>query len=393
LLNDLDASNWLSRFRQHARKPDAQGKNFLAPRYVQTLALRLDETIFAMAKEASCETVQSVLIAIGEIAAYLGSSPKARDPKEAGLKPPPRLRPGWFDAADDGTPEFCIATALAGLGAASRTTFDVHSDAQDDDASDTGESEGNAGAESAEFANREQSRAILPPPFRAHLAPLGEAAWYQRARTWGERGGLVVWGSGSLERSLIAILERRLVFDAQRHPQGGPFIGRAPADLTSVLAFIASETVDAKIARLAQGLAWADTPSFIRTKTAQTRPMPLAYALLKPFFAPVEQIRSIGRVAKDIRLPIPLGLIARLRAGDVGAAIELACRRAQASGLPVTFEPRAQDIAHVDGPRLLAGLLIPVRATDLIRVMARGYPALFEDQETPDLKEDSNDAA
>ena len=49
----------------------------------------------------------------------------------------------------------------------------------------------------------------------------------------------------------------------------------------------------------------------------------------------------------------------------------LACRRARASGLPVTFEPRTAHVADVDGPRLLASLLIPIRKGELKRVLKR----------------------
>ena len=89
------------------------------------VALRLDEAIFAMTQDASVQAVQRVLIAVGEAAAYLVSSPKARDPKEGKQRPPPRLRSAWFHAADDGSAEFRIAAALAGLGGPPASAGDV----------------------------------------------------------------------------------------------------------------------------------------------------------------------------------------------------------------------------------------------------------------------------
>jgi CRISPR-associated protein Csx17 len=182
-------------------------------------------------------------------------------------------------------------------------------------------------------------------------------------------------------------MERRLLFAAQRNLDSGPFDGRAPADLTSVLAFLAGGTDDARIAALAQGLAWADAPNALNSAQGRPdrHPLPLAYALLKPFFAPIEHIPM------DIRLPVPPGLVARVRAGDVGAAVTLACHRARASGLPVTFEPRAAHVAGLDGPRLLASLLIPIPEGELQRVLRRAYPALFDDADMP--TEDPADAA
>jgi len=71
--------------------------------------------------------------------------------------------------------------------------------------------------------------------------------------------------------------------------------------------------------------------------------------------------------------------------------VTLGCRRARASGLPVTFEPRAAHVAAIGGPRLLASLLIPIRQADLKRVLERAYPALFGNGDAP--KEDPADAA
>jgi CRISPR-associated protein Csx17 len=238
-----------------------------------------------------------------------------------------------------------------------------------------------------------RNRKIPPPPFRTHLAPLDETSWYGRYRKWSEKNRLTVWGVGALERNFIQVLERRLLFATQRNLAGGPFDGRAPDDLASVLAFLAGETDDAKISALAQGLAWAEPPNFIRTEPAEPRPLPLAYALMKPFFAPVEALRELGALREGGGLPIPPGLLSRLHAGDVGAAVALACRRARGSGLPVTFEPAAEHVASIDGPRLLASLLIPIRAMDVKRALQRAYPGLFDESEKPETKEDPADAA
>jgi len=394
LLNDLDHGAWLPSFRRFARSANA-------PARLRSFALRLDEAIFAMTQDASPRAVQRVLVAVGEAASYLASSPKARDPKEGKQRPPPRLRPDWFQAADDGSAEFRIASALAGLGRAQRTEnhaanagdeTDVDA-ANDRDILETVEGEADADVAERDASAEEERGPTPPPPFRAHLTPLDKDTWYGRFRAWSDRDGLAVWGVGALERNLIAVAERRLVFAAQRKLDGSPFDGRASADLSSVLSFLWRETDDERIAGLTQGLAWADAPNFISIEPTQTRPLPLAYALMKPFFAPIVDVRAIAGVPTDIRLPIPPGLIARLRTGEVGAAMTLACRRARASGLPVTFEPRREDTAGIDGPRLLAALLIPIRQVDLRRVMERAFPRLLESKEPPQPKEDAADAA
>ena len=263
-----------------------------------------------------------MLIAVSEAATYLVSSPKSRDPKEGKQKPPPRLRSAWFHAADDGSPEFRIAAALAGLGRPPASASDAAVDAEfaiDDGAmmeEGVAPEDDSGSAESATPEEEQRGRAI-PPPLRAHLAPLDEKSWYGWFRKWSDKGALAVWGDGALERNLAAVMERRLLLAAQRNLDGGPFDARAPADLSSVLAFLAGDTDDARIAALAQGLAWADAPNALNSAQGRSarHPLPLAYALLKPFFTPKEHVPA------DIRLPVPPELVARLRAGDVGSAV------------------------------------------------------------------------
>jgi CRISPR-associated protein Csx17 len=393
LLNDLDRGAWLQSSRHYARGSNASAQ-------LRSLALRLDEAIFAMTQDTSPRTVQRVLIAVGEAVAYLVSSPKARDPKEGKQKPPPRLRSAWFHAADDESAEFRIAAALAGLGRAPTRVgeaLDGETDgdsAVDDVAEEEDEARENDGASAENIVAAEKHLAgVIPPPLRAHLGPLDEKSWYARFHKWSDKGALVVWGGGALERNLAAVIERRLLFAARRNLDGGPFDGRAPADLTSVLAFLAGDTDDARIAALAQGLAWAEAPNALMNvrRTTDQHPLLLAYALMKPFFASNRQLIEIGILREGGKLPVPPGLVARLRAGDVGAAVTLACRRARASGLPLTFEPRAAYVADVDSPRLLASLLIPIRKRELKHVLEQAYPALFENGHTQ--KEDPADAA
>jgi CRISPR-associated protein Csx17 len=383
LLSDLDRGDWLGRFRRYARKLDEQKKALAAPQRLQALALNLDGAIFAMTGGASPAAVQHVIMAVGQAAVYLASSSKARDQKEGGLKPPPRLLPRWFCAADDGTPEFRIAAALAGLGrppAGPDDGADRGSAIDDDVSQEEGEAQEDPVGLEASATPEEQQRkgALPPPPFRAHLAPLDEKSWYKKVRQWSDKGGLVVWGGGSLERSLVAVTERRLFFATKGNLDGDPFDSHAPADLASVLTFLEGETDDARISRLVQGLAWGDAPNALGAARGRRdqRPLPLAYAVLKPFFAPIDRVRDIEGVPKDIRLPLPAALVARLRAGDVDAAVTMACSRARASGLPVTFEPRRAYIGGVSGARLLASLLIPIRPNDLKHVLVRAYPAL-----------------
>ncbi len=397
LLIDLDNGRWVSRFREEVRLSRASAR-------LRAIGRDLDEAIFAATQQKTPQSVQRVLIAIGDIAAYLASAPKTRDPKDGNQRPPPRLSRAWFEAANDGTAEFRIAAALAGLGREPQQAAEAEPDqeavategeaepAAEDDASGV---EDEAAAQAPE-PDENRARKVPPPPFCAHLAPLDEKSWYARRRAWGERDRLAVWGAGSLQHNLISVLERRLLFATQRNLVGGPFDGRASADLVSVLAFLDGDTDDAKIAALARGLAWADPPNQIRTEPADLPPLPLAYALLKPLFASADQVReAVGKQAampEGASLSVPPGLVSRLSAGDFRAAVTLACQRARGSGLPVTFAPSAEHVVRGDGERLLAALLIPIRTVDLKRVLQRAHPALFDDTEAAEMEETADAA-
>jgi len=393
LLNDVDRGAWLRRFRDHARAKNSSAR-------VQSVANRLDEAIFELTRHPAPQSVQEVLAVLGEAIRYTVLSPKARDPKQSGLNPPPRLSRRWFGAANDGTAEFRIAAALAGLGRSPLAHGGLQEQADslgkvaDENSSETVDGVDNGTAEQhSETAEEERVRQIPPPPFRAHLAPLDETSWYGWYRKWSNNDRLAVWGTGGLERNLIAVLERRLLFASQRGLTGHSFEASSPADLANVLTFLAHTTDDAKISALVQGLAWAEPPYFFRTERSEMKPLPLDYAILKPFFAPVQQLRELGVLRESVELSIPTGLVPRLDAGDVGSAMALACRRARASGLPATFEPRAEHVSGINGRRLLAALLIPIRTSDLKRVLERAYPTLFEEDPPKKTQEATDHAA
>ena len=108
-------------------------------------------------------------------------------------------------------------------------------------------------------------------------------------------------------------------------------------------------------------------------------------------------------------MPIPTGLVARLRAGGgnrdgraADAAVRTALTRARASGLPSPFEsgraggrrPGAEGGrigAGLRADRLAAALLIPIGDRALKRLVERAYSgALAEEHEST---EETNDAA
>lgn len=104
-LDELDANGWLERFRRFANDANT------ATRF-KTLRKRLEDALFAMAgKTPGKSETQALLILLGEIQTALSVSGKARE----AVQPIPRLSDHWVIAADDETPAFRIAKALAGL--------------------------------------------------------------------------------------------------------------------------------------------------------------------------------------------------------------------------------------------------------------------------------------
>src|SRR5690606_17841571 len=109
LIDELDRDGWLSRF-----KSASNAKN--APARLRSLGRRLQDGLFRMAKgeggrRLSPVRIQEVLITLGEIQRHCAASPGGR----AALPPVPLLSSQWVQRANDRSPEFLIAAALAGL--------------------------------------------------------------------------------------------------------------------------------------------------------------------------------------------------------------------------------------------------------------------------------------
>ena len=209
-----------------------------------------------------------------------------------------------------------------------------------------------------------------------------------------------MWGAGPLVPNLIAVLERRLVEASTRGLEDKPLSGATAARLADVAAFLSADFDDARCAALLGGLVWV-RPAQLRTASPQpgSAPVPFAYAALKPVFTPDAALRAAGALPGAARMPVPPGLIARLRAGGnsrdgraTDAAVRLGVGRARASGLPTPFgATRAGSRestseggrmgAGVPADRLAAALLIPIGNQDLTALIERAYPGALTDDD------------
>lgn len=340
LISDLDAGGWLNRICQLAR-----GKG--APGSARSTVKQLEDALFSMSSESPVNprSVQGVLGTLGDLVTWLRNS---RDGVEK-ITPPPRLSYKWVRKADDQTPEYRVAAALASLG---------HPNIQD--------------PSDADFAAKPQK----PIALAAHFAPIIAETVHKRIRRWDiPNQTRIVWGSGSLESNLIEILHRRLLDGSPT-----PLEAAAPAQLADISAFLEGNFDQRRCKRMLAGLVWAQ-PSWLPPAMYPFRPIvPFAYAALKPIFSPANSLKKLmekGLISSNCHLPIPTppGLITRLQSGRVEESVRLALYRGRASGIVSPFIYPEIPRSTKTGRRLAAAMLIPINDYGLQSILNQAYPA------------------
>lgn len=319
LIDELERRDWLSRVQRY-------GRDDRAPGAFRTAAARLDAALFALTQRADRVALQQVLRQLGRIEALCATSAQVR----AAIGPVPGLSPQWALRADDGSAEFRIAAALAGLRLR---------------------------------GERDGRRVQLS--LRPHLVPVkldrDSADWEAD-----DAASLVCWGAGGIERNLAAVLHRRRLAAQRLDAEGELLYGTTGACVGDVLHFLAGHTDDRRIAELLAGLVCADHAD-IKTPRGDTEPLP-AYALLKVLFTPESTLRYVGWLPPDRDLRLPAEIPARLAAGDVDGALAIAWQRLRVLGARLPGRRPPQAIAF-DGPRLLAALTIPISLTETSRLL------------------------
>ncbi|MGQ9897919.1 MAG: type I-G CRISPR-associated protein Cas8g1/Csx17 [Acidobacteriota bacterium] len=311
-----EIGNWLDRVQRQARDDKA-------PQAFRALAAQLDAALFAFTQRAERQVIERVLRLLGRIEA-VGS---VSSPLREAIPPVPKLSLRWATDADDGSAEFRIALALAGLSMRAA-------------------------------GDNEQATLGLRP----HLASLS-----RDERNWDANNRLACWGPGSLERNLAALLHRRRLAAREGGCEGELLRSRTGATLENVHAFLDSTTDDRRIAELMHGLACVNLAGWQAPSSGRREATPAlssAYWLLKPFFTAESLLKGVGWLPPDRNLPLPAEIPARLAADDVNAALRIAWQRLRAVGckLPGRQQPQAPRCG--DGPRLLAALCIPLARTD-----------------------------
>ena len=414
---DLEAGDWLS----HVRRLVGDKKK--APARARQAMRRLEDAFFQMTTaNRRAEGTRNALMALGGLVGWLASNRTARK----NLRPPPAMSSDWVREADDGSPEFRVAAALAALGLPEPARARRPSDAPDTETAQPGRDGADDVSSSARQTPAADEAAGAPgpgrsnpaPPMAAHFAPLDEKRFFHRGRlstrrAWseGDPPPTVVWGAGSLVPNLIAVLERRLVEASTRGLEDKPLSAATAARLADVAVFLSADFDDARCAALLAGLVWA-RPARLRSTRMRpdSAPVPFAYAALKPVFTPDAALRAAGALPTSARMPVPPGLVAGLRAGGdsrdgraTDAAVRVALGRARASGLPTPFDAARPGSrrsttaggrmgAGVSADRLAAALLIPLGDGDLTALIERAWPGALTDDDNV-TTEDTTHAA
>lgn len=368
LVADLEASGWLESARRHAGARQS-------PAHAKSAMRRLEDALFQMtdARQRRVGTCNA-LVALGAFVRWMATSQKG----PAVLRPPPLMSDGWIHAADDGSPEFRVALALAGLGMTRPGLRGARSE---------------VGREIDDTTASEGTRHALP--MAAHFAPIDEELYARNGRSiWSTSTNApnVVWRTDNLVSNMIAVLDRRLVEATTHGLPDKPFASASHAGLADVAAFFSPSFDDSRCTALLTGLVWTRPARSSTTSTAPTAGVPFAYAALKPIFTPDKTLRRLGVLAEGVGLPVPRELVPRLRTGrnrPDGRASDLAVRtafaRARASGIPCPFDParsgsRPGVSEHsrygtgVPADRLAAASLIPISDSALRTLVNRAYP-------------------
>lgn len=311
LIDELDRGDWLSRAQRF-------GHDDRAPNAFRALVARLDAALFAMTRRSDRSAIEHVLRLLGRIEALAALSPRLREH----ILPVPPLSAPWAHRADDGSAEFRIAAALAGLSIR------------------------------IEFEGKSRVMGLRP-----HLAPVAPDG-----RRWSDDDHLVCWAAGPLERSIPQVLHRRRLEAARLREgaEGEALASTAGTDLDKVWQFFERHTDDRRIHELAHGLACVSLRGLPPAAPRAAPPIPPSFALLKPFFTSESSLRAVGWLAQDRTFRLPAEIPARLAADDVGGALRLAWQRLRAMDLALPGRHAPCPPPRGDGKRLLAALAIPL---------------------------------
>lgn len=198
-----------------------------------------------------------------------------------------------------------------------------------------------------------------------------------------------IWRPGPLPRALVSVIHRYALDWEQDQKDGGfkPAPLQAAASAADLELWLAGRIDEELLARWLSRFAlfdWRNLSADLRrlSRSPQSASAPSAgiclYGILQPLFDFRPVYRERGRTREEDLMPPNAGartpasarrIINLLRAGDVGAAVEVArCRYAMARA-PLSASEMPWNVT--DPERLLASLLFPVSHSDRARLIER----------------------
>jgi len=342
LLQEIDP--WLEAFRTAVHNEKVKK----TPLRFKTALRRIEQSIFDFCQYGESSRFAKILCSLGRAERKLANAEKFREEKR--IHPISGLSQDWLRAANDGSPEFELALALARMY---------------DPASKIG-------------------------PIRANLEPVTDD-WKPR---WAEKDRCVIWNQADLTSNLCAALERRLMDGDRAGCPNLPIASGRTARLGAVGMFLHEMTDDSRIEELLWGCILAKPPSkeldLRFASSSSSPPIPRTYALLKHLFLPGHL--ELERTGEEVEIRPETAVIPLLRAGRISDACDIAVRRLRAAGvipMPHTHAGRSgrknvwseSENSQIDGKRLAAALLIPI-SSQSIRTLSR--MVLREQAEIPE---------
>ena len=336
-LDDLD--QWLRSLHREAHPADDQKAKRVPARLVTTYGRMTGALFSVVAKQATFQQWQDVLLRLGDMEAVMqrGSGFKCQ--------PLPRLRPEWVAACNDSTPEFRLALAFA--------------------------------LQAGEFR-----QGIPVDPIRRHWLPLDkEQPWRFATTGTGSATRLVVSpevvmrGRRGLDDA-IALVERRLVGASQCEGRHLPLkaarhAAASNADLTALLAGEVDLDRTVALARTLMALdrkAWAAQHNSIAFPRASDWPDD-AWLAIRLCALPWPLMTHSGF---ELDIGTDPALIRRLANGDAASAVTIALRRLRAAGIRCTIRAGA---ASAETARLwAAALAFPITQRTARRFLYRLDP-------------------
>ncbi len=335
LLDDPPLTAWLNGLRSACRDKEK------TPARYQTALRQIDRAMYEFATRAQTDSAAdrrgllNVLGAVGRAERTLASG--LAFCKEKYLHPLQGLSPQWFDQADDGSAEFRLAAAIAGVREVKDTKVG---------------------------------------PFRVHLEPV---AVNRGGRfEWAGGSTSAVWSNQPLDGNLAAVFLRRQMEAFRAGLAGVPLDAPRPARLTDVIAFLHGDTDDEKLHDLIWGLATlarsgdrtdAGPPAESNVSCAFAIPRLLVESL------PLTAHRGrweLGGTEATLPDPAVFQALASGQGDAVSLCVDRAARRLKSAGRPVVGHRNRYRAgtslgvaARVRPARLLAACLFPLSGTDL----------------------------